>query len=296
MLRASGAEFHVDFDLVRGNITGIVRDGMELMTKGPRLTFWRAPISNDMEMIDQMKKKYFLHLEHEIVRDIHYEKDGHFLRVMVKTINGATNSAWHFDTTYEYVVCPTGDILIRVAGVPEGKQDCAPEMFPRIGVSMQLNPQMEYVRYFGRGPGENYADSKEAGLMGVYENTVDGLFTNYVVPRANGNHMDCKWVSLTNDRGMGIVASTEDSFNFSASYYEEKDLEEAKHTCDLKKRDYIVFHVDYKQNGLGTYSCGQWQLEKYRAKNEPFAIEFRLTPFNKKEMEDKYIAHERIRL
>ena len=296
MLRASGAEFHVDFDLVRGNITSIVRDGMELMTKGPRLTFWRAPISNDMEMIDQMKKKYFLHLEHEIVRDIHYEEDGNFLRVMVKTINGTTNSAWHFDTTYEYVVCPTGDILIRVAGVPEGKQDCAPEMFPRIGVSMQLNPQMEYVRYFGRGTGENYADSKEAGLMGVYENTVDGLFTNYVVPQANGNHMDCKWVSLTNDRGMGIVASTEDSFNFSASYYEEKDLEEAKHTCDLKKRDYIVFHVDYKQNGLGTYSCGQWQLEKYRAKNEPFAIEFRLTPFNKKEMEDKYIAHERIRL
>ncbi|MGN0252516.1 MAG: hypothetical protein ACI4EH_14320 [Oliverpabstia sp.] len=58
----------------------------------------------------------------------------------------------------------------------------------------------------------------------------------------------------------------------------------------------MVFHVDYKQNALGTYSCGQWQLEKYRAKNEPFTVEFRLTPFNKKEMEDKYIAHERIRL
>ena len=41
--------------------------------------------------------------------------------------------------------------------------------------------------------------------MGVYENTVDGLFTNYVVPQANGNHMDCKWVSLTNDRGMGMM-------------------------------------------------------------------------------------------
>ena len=52
--------------------------------------------------------------------------------------------------------------------------------------------------------------------------------------------MDCKWVSLTNDRGMGMVASTENSFNFSASFYEEKDLDDAKHTCDLKKRDYIV--------------------------------------------------------
>lgn len=83
---------------------------------------------------------------------------------------------------------------------------------------------MDHVRYFGRGLRENYVDSKEAGLIGVYENTIDGLFTNYVVPQANGNHMDCKWMSLTNDRGMRIVASTENSFNFSASFYEEEDL------------------------------------------------------------------------
>lgn len=316
-LRAEGANFHVDFDLVRGNIISVVRDGMEIMSKGPRLTLWRAPISNDMEIIDQLKKVYFLHLEHEVVMDIKYEEDGHFLKMVVKTINGTTNSAWHFDTTYEYVVCPTGDVMISVSGVPAGKLEdtgatmsangssanmamggklgCAPDMFPRIGVTMHLDESMENVRYFGRGPRENYSDSKEAGLMGVYENTVDGLFTNYVVPQANGNHMDCKWVSLTNDRGMGLVASTEDSFNFSASFYEEKDLDDAKHTCDLVKRDYVVFNIDYKQNALGSYSCGQWQLDKYRAKNEPFTINFRVTPFNNKEMADKHIAHERIR-
>lgn len=316
-LRAEGANFHVDFDLVRGNIIGVVRDGMKIMSKGPRLTLWRAPISNDMEIIDQLKKVYFLHLEHEVVMDIHYEEDGHFLKMTVKTINGTTNSAWHFDTTYEYVVCPTGDVLIRVSGIPAGKLEdtgatmsangssanmamggklgCAPDMFPRIGVTMHLDESMENVRYFGRGPRENYSDSKETGLMGVYENTVDGLFTNYVVPQANGNHMDCKWVSLTNDRGMGLVASTEDSFNFSASFYEEKDLDVAKHTCDLVKRDYVVFSIDYKQNALGSYSCGQWQLDKYRAKNEPFTINFRVTPFNNKEMSDKQIAHERLR-
>lgn len=316
-LRAEGANFHVDFDLVRGNIISVVRDGMKIMSKGPRLTLWRAPISNDMEIIDQLKKVYFLHLEHEVVMDIKYEEDGHFLKMVVKTINGTTNSAWHFDTTYEYVVCPTGDVMISVSGVPAGKLEdtgatmsangssanmamggklgCAPDMFPRIGVTMHLDESMENVRYFGRGPRENYSDSKEAGLMGVYENTVDGLFTNYVVPQANGNHMDCKWVSLTNDRGMGLVASTEDSFNFSASFYEEKDLDDAKHTCDLVKRDYVVFNIDYKQNALGSYSCGQWQLDKYRAKNEPFTINFRVTPFNNKEMADKHIAHERIR-
>ena len=296
VLHAEGANFHVDFDLVRGNITSIVRDGMEVMSKGPRLTLWRAPISNDMEIIDQMKKVHFLHLEHEVVTEIQYQEENNFLRVQVDTINSTTNSAWHFKTRYSYVVCPTGDVLIQVEGTPSGRTDLAPDMFPRIGVTMHLDQSMDQVRYFGMGPGENYADSREAAMMGVYENTVDGLFTNYVVPQANGNHMDCKWVSLTNDRGMGLVASTEDSFNFSASRFEEKDLDDAKHTCDLKKRDYVVFNIDYKQNALGTYACGEWQLDRYRAKFEPFKLSFRITPFNNKEIRDKHVAHERVRV
>lgn len=296
VLHAEGANFHVDFDLVRGNITSIVRDGMEVMSKGPRLTLWRAPISNDMEIIDQMKKVHFLHLEHEVVTEVQYQEENNFLRVQVDTINSTTNSAWHFKTRYSYVVCPTGDVLIQVEGTPSGRTDLAPDMFPRIGVTMHLDQSMDQVRYFGMGPGENYADSREAAMMGVYENTVDGLFTNYVVPQANGNHMDCKWVSLTNDRGMGLVASTEDSFNFSASRYEEKDLDDAKHTCDLKKRDYVVFNIDYKQNALGTYACGEWQLDRYRAKFEPFKLSFRITPFNNKEISDKHVAHERVRV
>lgn len=293
-LHVKGANFSLDFNLVNGKLMNIVRDGMQVLSKGPRLTLWRAPISNDMEIIDKLKKVYFLHLEHEVVMNIDYHMEGNILKVEVDTINSTTNSAWHFKTKYVYTVCPSGDILIDVEGTPSGRVDLAPDMLPRIGVSMHLDKSMEHVRYFGMGPGENYADSKEAAQMGLYANTVDGLFTNYVIPQENGNHMGCKWVSMTNDRGMGLLASTEGDFNFSASWYEDKDLDDAKHTCDLVKRDYIVFNVDYKQNALGTNSCGQWQLDKYRAKFEDFKLSFRLTPFNNKEVLDKHLAAERI--
>lgn len=293
-LHVKGANFSLDFNLVNGNLMNIVRDGMQVLSKGPRLTLWRAPISNDMEIIDKLKKVYFLHLEHEVVMNIDYHMEGNILKVEVDTINSTTNSAWHFKTKYVYTVCPSDDILIDVEGTPSGRVDLAPDMLPRIGVSMHLDKSMEHVRYFGMGPGENYADSKEAAQMGLYANTVDGLFTNYVIPQENGNHMGCKWVSMTNDRGMGLLASTEGDFNFSASWYEDKDLDDAKHTCDLVKRDYIVFNVDYKQNALGTNSCGQWQLDKYRAKFEDFKLSFRLTPFNNKEVLDKHLAAERI--
>lgn len=295
-LKALGKDFIIEFDTIRGTLTSLIRDGIQLIKKGPKFTFWRAPISNDMEIIDEMKKKHFLHLEHETVCNFTYNLENSILVVKVETINGTTNSAWHYRCMYTYTICPSGDIFVRVSGTPAGKLDMAPEMLPRLGVTLHLNQDLAQVQYFGRGPEENYADSKEAGLLGVYNRSVEEMFTNYVVPQANGNRMDSKWVAFTNDRGMGIVASTEDTFNFSTSYYEEQDLDHAKHTCDLQKRDYVVLNIDYKQNGLGSYSCGQWQLQKYRTTFEEFELNFRLTPFNNKEIAAAQVAHQVITL
>lgn len=39
-----------------------------------------------MEIIDEMKKKYFLHLEHEIVRSFEWKKVDDFIQVIVKQL------------------------------------------------------------------------------------------------------------------------------------------------------------------------------------------------------------------
>jgi evolved beta-galactosidase subunit alpha len=291
-LKVIGEDFQVDFDLVKGNIIKAVRDGYYIIEEGPKLNFWRAPIDNDMYLLEDYKKKYFMHLGHEIVRSINYEVKDNVLHLKVETINGTTNSSWHYKSTYEYIVFGSGDILVKVSGTPSGDIENAPEMIPRIGVKLKVNKDLEMVKYKGRGPGESYPDTKEANLFGVYENTVDGLFTNYVKPQENGNRSDCSWVSLTNDRGMGIMAVAEGKFDFSASYYEDRDLEKAKHTIDLVKRDYVIFNIDYKQNGVGTNSCGQWQLEKYRCKFEDFNLSFGISLFNNKEVSEVALGRE----
>lgn len=50
-----------------------------------------------------------------------------------------------------------------------------------------------------------------------------------------------------------------------------------------------------EKDSQGSHGGGQWQLDKFRAKNEAFTIDFRVTPFNNKERADKQIAHERVR-
>ncbi|WP_224654229.1 hypothetical protein, partial [Escherichia coli] len=85
------------------------------------------------------------------------------------------------------VIYPNGDIQYEVSGQPAGELDQAPLMIPRIGVEMKLNKTLDHIKWLGKGPGESYSDSKQSQLIGVYEKDVDGLFTNYVHPQANGN-------------------------------------------------------------------------------------------------------------
>ncbi|GAA2938134.1 beta-galactosidase subunit alpha [Enterococcus raffinosus] len=295
LLRVEGENFIVTFDTVRGTLQKLVKDGQSIIERGPKFTMWRAPISNDMEIIDEMKKKHFLHLEHEIVNSFEWEEIDQAVQVRVKTINSTTNSAWHYKCEYTYTISGSGDILFDLKGTPSGKIDTAPSMLPRLGITMHVNKDLDQVKYLGRGPRENYADSKEAGYLGVYTSTVEKMFTNYVVPQANGNRMDTSWVALTDDRGQGLFAEATAGFNFSTSYYEESDLDHAKHACELEEREYIVMNVDYKQNALGSYSCGQWQLEKYRTTFEAFDLSFRLTGFNAKEADAVSLSHEVIK-
>lgn len=294
ILKALGDGFEVHFDLVKGKIIKAIKDNYEIIEEGPQLNFWRAPIDNDMYLLEDYKKKYFMHLWHQIVKSVEYSYDNNRLLFKVYTVNGTTNSAWYYDSVYEYRVFASGDILINVNGKPSGLIENAPEMLPRIGVNLKINKDLTEVRYKGRGPLESYADSKEAALFGVFKNTVDGLFTNYMKPQENGNRSECSWVSLTNDRGMGLMVLTDEKFDFSASFYDDKTIEGAKHTWELKKNDYITFNIDYKQNGLGTNSCGQWQLKKYRCTFEEFKLKFRISLYNNKEIDTVSLGREAI--
>jgi evolved beta-galactosidase subunit alpha len=280
LVTCSGHDFTVTFDCVKGALKEVIRNGKVQIDKGPQFNFWRAPIDNDMYYVPDYRTKYFMHLGHEIVEDVRYElKDGVF-EWHTDALFGTTNSSWYYQLQYHYSIYPDGDIVFSIDGVASGMKENAPVMIPRLGVNLRLNNDFSDTEWRGRGPGESYVDSKQANHLGVYKKTVDNLFTNYVKPQENGNRSDCDWVSFTDNDANGLIFIANGTFDFSASHYEVSDLELAKHTVDLKRRDYVVLNLDYKQNGLGSNSCGQDQLEKYRCKFEDFNLSFRISPFN----------------
>ena len=156
-----------------------------------------------------------------------------------------------------------------------------PEKLPRIGLSLELQPGFERVAWYGRGPGESYSDSQEAALFGVWRASVDELMTSYMKPQENGNRKDTYWVALTDARGLGLLAMGRPLINFSAHHYTADDLFLAKRALDLVRRDEIILHLDMRQRGLGSASCGPEPLPEHEIKPDAFSFSIRLRPFSR---------------
>ena len=145
---------------------------------------------------------------------------------------------------------------------------------------LAIAPSLDHATWLGMGPGEAYPDSRSAVRFGRYTSTVDDLATPYVFPQENGNRADCVWVHFGNGAGLGLLAAGHPMIDFSAHRYTTMDLENARHTTDLPRRDAITLHLDHHHNGLGTNSCGPGVLEKYELHPGifDFGVTFRITP------------------
>lgn len=300
----------LSFDKVSGHLSSWTYQGEPVLREGPRLGFWRAPIDNDMYIMEEWKKMYFVHLMRESTESVELKQTGNTITIVVQVVNAAPNAAWYFLSCYTYEVFGDGTVLLHVQGKAAGMKEphpsllasegsasemmrgvsVIPKMLPRIGLDMELYNQYDQVRWYGRGPGESYSDSKQANLFGVYTAEVDELHTDYVHPQENGNRTDVKWVRLLNQRQNGIMAVAKNSMDFSSHRYTIADLEKAKHRHELERRDFISLRLEYKQNGLGSHSCGQDQLEPYRVKFEDFEFGVRLSAYSAKETDDYHQA------
>ncbi|RKP48865.1 beta-galactosidase subunit alpha [Cohnella endophytica] len=275
-LLVSNDEFQATFNRSRAGIASLRMNGKSLLSAGPKLNFWRAPIDNDMYVVADWRKAHLDKLAERI-------DDFRWSRLDEGTVRASWTSRvappvydWGFRCETSYTVTGSGLIVIDVHGVPEGKP---PAMLPKIGLQMELPGDMDRVVWYGRGPGENYSDSKQASRFGVYVNSVDGLFTPYVYPQENGNRTDVRWVSMTDESGLGLLAAGSPTLEFSAGRHTDRDLETAKHMSDLVPREFVTLNLDYRQNGLGSNSCGPAQLPAYAVASEEFRFRILMTPF-----------------
>ncbi|WP_136689808.1 glycoside hydrolase family 2 TIM barrel-domain containing protein [Halorhabdus amylolytica] len=303
-LRLTGPDFELDFEETAGVIDSMTYRGREVITSGPRVNLWRAPIDNDRGLPmdrrhltgsdaadDVLPGEYWEVSFEDFWRE--YALDD--LRLRVDDVEaGVTDGIGSIDVTgrlappmydhgfaleQSYTVDGAGSITVETVLSPEGDFSQLPTL-PRVGLVVEHPGDLDQVTWYGRGPGESYVDSKDATAVGRYERDLEDLHTAYVRPQHNGNRTDVRWVALTDGRGVGLRASGPGLNDFSAHDYSIEDLEAAAHTYDLPSRETNTLTLDHEHCGVGSGSCGPWTRPEYRVPVEEYAFTVELRPFS----------------
>ncbi|MCF0176536.1 MAG: DUF4981 domain-containing protein [Bacteroidales bacterium] len=140
------------------------------------------------------------------------------------------------------------------------------QMPARLGLQQFLIPALENVRWYGRGPVENYPDRKDCARVGVWNTTVTAMREAYVRSQSMGERTDTRWLELTDNDGRGIrITALGCTFDFCALHFTDFDLWNAKYGHDLGKvqRPEVVLSLDCAMRGVGNASCGPGPLAKY---------------------------------
>ena len=141
----------------------------------------------------------------------------------------------------------------------------------RYGMQLQMPKQYNNVKYYGRGPHENYCDRNSSEFIGVYENKVLDEYYPYVRPQESGNHTDVRWFQVT-DGQRGLQFSSNAAIECSALPYLVEDLDAGamkdhrwgQHSGDLIERPLTQVHIQQRQMGLGCVnSWGARPQHKY---------------------------------
>nr|WP_231114892.1 glycoside hydrolase family 2 TIM barrel-domain containing protein [Lentzea aerocolonigenes] len=249
-----------EFDTATGLLTRLGDHPVD----GPRLDLWRAPTDNDRGSDNPEEKAWRdagLHrLQHRVI-----EVGVQETALVVRTRVAPPSRGFGMFADYRWTA--DGDRLrLQLSVTPDGEWPCT---LPRLGLRMAL--QADTVEWFGAGPGEAYADSRQSVRIGQFQSTVDALQTPYVFPQENGNRTDTRRLRLG-----GVQISGEPVFDFTARRWTSEDLDAARHTNELEPRDRVYLNLDLAQHGLGTASCGPGVLPQYRlhAQKASFAITF----------------------
>ena len=264
-----------------GWLESLKLSGREILTFPVKPSFWRVPIDNDIgwktpklmgAWKDAVDKATLLSLAPGASPDM--------LAARLKLATG------HCEMTY--ALHADGTLRVEMALEPADK---VPEL-PRVGMQFAIPREMNAVRWFGRGPHENYQDRKSGAAIAIHQSTVNEWITPYVRPQENANRSDVRWVEFVGDDGIGLrVEAAGLPFGVSAWPYSAADLAKATHDYQLPQRDFITVNVDGAQMGVGgDNSWGLPVLKPYRLKSgqsHRFAITFRSTRSNEPQNETK---------
>lgn len=264
--RSPGTE--VSFDAKTGRMIALRYDGRNMIhgQEGPALNWYRAINNNpcDWKQTDVVLRIF----DWKLAEDRR--------SALVTTQIDVTVGSVIVPYTVVYHIYSNGMVDVNASFTTNSNFD-----LPRLALQAFLNPELEQLSWYGRGPIENYQDRKNAAYMGLHQSTVSDMGEHYVRAQTMGGRTDTRWLTLTDAQGKGLKITAATTVDFSVLHYTDKDLWQVKYGHDLPdiRRAEVVLNLDCVQRGLGNASCGPGPRPQYEIKKDTvYDYSFRLEP------------------
>ncbi|MDE3145443.1 MAG: DUF4981 domain-containing protein [Bacteroidota bacterium] len=272
-------DLQIEFNKTNGFLCRYNVGGKELMNENSELTpnFWRAPTDNDFGANLQNINAVWKNPGLAFVSLKQTAEDG---IVKINAVyNVAAVSAQLF-LTYEI----SNDGKIKVTQKLQASETAKIADMFRFGMQLQMPEADDRIKYYGRGPYENYIDRNNSSFIGLYRQTVDEQFYPYIRPQETGNKTDVRWWQQTNKSGCGIKFYSNDPLSMSALHYSIQSLDDGSekhqaHSELVPKVPYTNICIDKVQMGLGCInSWGALPIDKYRMHYGNYEFSFVMEP------------------
>lgn len=229
-----------------------------------RMNFYRVPIDNEGLLIETMTGKKWL-------ADIMYGRGFKKSTENVKLKNYSVKNR-ELKAKWKAKYFPFG-IRTLVTAYEGREYNVMMKGTPirnmiRLGMEFEIDGKLSNVKYYGRGPHENYCDRKMSAHIGVYECSIDEFGHNYLRPQENGNRTDIRFIEFTDNKGNGLgIRNTCEKLEITAWPYSSEDLEKAGHIHELPNRDKITVNASLAQRGVGgSLPAALKLMKKYKLK------------------------------
>ena len=269
-------------DLYVGKWTGwidyITVDGKEMLQNRESIVpeFWRAPTDNDYGAGLQRRFETWRNPQ---------------MKLKAVTV-GDGSAVATFDLpdqkaqlTMTYTLTAEGEVIVREQ-LTTDKEAKVSDLF-RYGMTLQMPKAYDHVKYYGRGPIENYIDRKDSEFLGIYENDVLKEYFEYVRPQESGNHTDIRWFQVLDKDGKGLCFYSNAPMEASALPYTRDQLDDGPHkdkawghhSGDLIPANRTQVHITQRQFGLGCVnSWGAWPRREYCLPYKDYDFTFAIKP------------------
>ena len=253
--------------------------GYEVLNQGVQANFWRAPTDNDYG--------------NGMPAALGFWKDATNNSVVDEVFHGQTKTGYHikqlFDLpganryyTLNTIIYPTGEIDIAI----ELFANYGPDL-PRFGTFFKLPETFNIVKYYGRGPHENYWDRKQSAVYDWYSYETSQQAIPYIRPQEYGNRTDVQELTLANGP-LELTIKSNVLFSFSTWKHDQDDIDEGTsknglHPHQIMQKDFTRVNVDYMQMGVGGDDAwGATPYNQYLLPPSSYSFKYRLKASVKK--------------